>query len=177
MDEAYIGEIRPVSFNFAPKNWALCNGQTMQINQNQALFALLGTTYGGNGVTTFNLPNLQSRVPVGVGQGPGLANYSLGQIGGQEGVTLNATQLGGHTHTITGTIQAAPGNDDASPAGSYPGGNGLGMYTSGSKNTTMGAVTPGTTDAQGGNGAHDNRMPYFALTYAICLNGYFPSRG
>src|SRR3954468_19309155 len=101
MADGYIAEIRMFGCNFAPKNWAECNGQILSISQNTALFSILGTTYGGNGQTTFALPNLQSRVPIHPGQGPGLSSYELGEVGGTETTTLQITQIPGHAHTIS----------------------------------------------------------------------------
>ncbi|RYY14457.1 MAG: phage tail protein, partial [Cytophagaceae bacterium] len=115
MDSPYLGEIRSIAFGFAPKGWALCNGQLLAVNQNQALFSLLGTTYGGNGQTTFALPNLQGRVPVGTGQLPGGTTYTLGMMAGTESVSLQQGQLPPHTHAVTGTLQAGSGADDSSP--------------------------------------------------------------
>src|ERR1700722_6554257 len=106
MATPYLAEIRVFSFGFAPKGWALCNGQTLPINQNQALFSLLGTTYGGNGQTTFQLPNLQSRTPISFGQGPGLQNYTLGQTGGLEAETLSISEMAAHSHNLQGTTTA-----------------------------------------------------------------------
>ena len=176
MDEPYLGEIRSIAIPYAPRGWAFCNGQLMTVNSNQALFSLLGTTYGGDGRTTFALPDLRGRVPVGIGQLAGGSNYVLGQRGGQESVTLTQDQLGAHTHPVTGTIQAAAGNDDAAPSGDYPGGGNIAMYGTGSKGPAMGAITPGTTAAQGGSQPHDNRMPYLATNYVIAIQGIYPSR-
>ncbi|RAK67980.1 phage tail protein [Hymenobacter edaphi] len=178
MDEPYIGEIRAISFPFAPKNWAFCNGQTLPINQNQALFSLLGTTYGGDGVTTFKLPNLQSRVAVGSGQGPGLQNYALGQMGGNETVALTLDQMPPHAHVVSGTVQAATSADESSPVGNFPGGGNLNMYSSGPKNATLGTANSvkGQTSAQGGNQPHENRQPYLATYFVIALTGVYPSR-
>jgi microcystin-dependent protein len=117
MSEPFLGEIRMFGFNFAPTGWAMCNGQVLSISQNTALFSLLGTTYGGDGVTTFGLPNLQSRVPLHAGQGPGLSNYGLGEFLGAETVTLAQSQMPAHNHPV-----AASGNpgDQRSPIGNVP---------------------------------------------------------
>ena len=167
--EPYIGEIRAVGFNFAPKNWALCNGQILSIAQNQALFSILGTTYGGNGVTTFALPDLRSRVPVHFGNGPG-SSYTLGQTGGVEGVTLTLNQIPSHTHTVkaaaTATQPVAAGNF---PAGPPAGSNLYGPPTSGN-------LDPNVVGLGGGSQAHSNLQPYLVVNYVICLFGIFPSR-
>lgn len=179
MDEPYIGEIRSIAFGYAPRGWAFCNGQTLAISQNQALFSLLGTTYGGNGQTTFNLPNLQSRVPVGAGQGPGLQNYALGQQAGSETVTLTPDQMPAHGHSIVGTMQAGAAADDSLAAGNYPaGGSSRNLFSAGPKNATLGPANAvkGQTDMQGGNQGHDNRQPYLATYFVIALQGIFPSR-
>ena len=107
MSSPFLAEIRTFSFNFAPKGWAMCNGQLLAINQNAALFSLLGTTYGGNGVTNFALPDLRSRTPIHWGQGPGLANVVLGQVGGEESHTLTLTELPAHNHSFTASTSAA----------------------------------------------------------------------
>ena len=120
MSEPFVGQIQIFGFNFAPKGWAFCNGQTMSIAQNTALFSLLGTTYGGNGQTTFALPNLQSRVPIHFGQGPGLSPYALGQESGTENETLNVTNLPAHNHTVTFQVNSSEGGTN-SPRRRLPG--------------------------------------------------------
>jgi len=172
--------------NFAPAGWALCNGQILSINTNQALFSLLGTTYGGDGRTTFALPDLRGRAPVhaGSGAGPGLSNYTLGQKTGVEGVVLNSTQIPSHTHSVTttvGGVQASPTSESSSPGGrvwapSAPGDNDYGP---------SGALVPmdpnalqaQTTVANNGSSqSHTNIMPCTAINYIIALVGIFPSR-
>ncbi len=174
MQDPWIGEIALVAFNFAPQGWALCNGQLLSIAQNTALFSLLGTTYGGDGITTFALPNLQSRVPLHFGQGPGLSSYPLGANGGVESVTLQTTQIPAHTHSFTPQASTASGSA-ASPAGAFwaESGSGDKIYHAGKSNTHMAAQTLGNT---GGGQAHENRQPYLALNYIIALVGIFPSR-
>jgi microcystin-dependent protein len=157
-----------VSFNFPPKGWALCNGQLLAISQNQALFALLGTFYGGNGQTTFELPNLQSRIPVGFGQGQGLSNYNLGDIGGAENHTLIQSEMPQHTHLVTAT----------STTGSVPqpAGNLLGksaMYIGGTANNSL---APGALANAGGSQPHTNTQPYLVINWLIALQGIFPTR-
>lgn len=178
MDEPLLGEIRSIAINYAPKGWAFCSGQLLPINQNQALFSLLGTTYGGNGITTFGLPNLMGRVPVGAGQLAGGASYPLGQPAGSDSVSLLQSQMPSHTHTITGTMATSASGDDLSPVGGYPAGGGRAIYASGPKNTTLGPANSimGTTTQQGGNQPHDNHQPYLATYFVIALQGVFPSR-
>jgi microcystin-dependent protein len=164
---AYLGQIKTFGFNFAPKGWALCNGQTLPITQNQALFSILGTTYGGNGISTFQLPNLQGRVPVHVGN-----QYQLGEQAGVETVTLSASQMPAHTHSLNGTTTAgalgkAIGHSLANVANAY---NHYGPASSGS----LVALQPNSVSTVGG--AHANVQPYLTLNFSICLSGLFPSR-
>jgi microcystin-dependent protein len=176
MDEPYLGEIRPIGISFAPKGWAFCNGQLLPLAQNQALYSLLGTTFGGNGQTTFGLPDLRSRIPVGAGQGPGLSPYTQGQVGGTEQVTLLATQLPQHTHPFTGSLQTSPDQDEGNPNQQLPAVGTLNQYSNGTKNTAMGGTISGTTTSIGGSQGHENRMPYQTLNYVIALVGIYPSR-
>ncbi|MCB2376440.1 tail fiber protein [Hymenobacter sp. BT635] len=176
MDEPYLGEIRPVTIPYAPKGWYFCNGQLLSIQQNQALFSLLGTTYGGNGTTTFALPDLRSRIPVGAGQAPGLSNYVLGQVGGQESVALQAAQMPQHVHPFTGSLQTSPDQDEGNPNLQLPAIGTLSQYSNGANNTAMGGTISGATTTAGGGQPHENRMPYQALNYVIAYQGIFPSR-
>ena len=165
MSEPFLSEIRIVSFNYPPRGWAFCNGQLLQINQNQALFALLGTTYGGNGQTTFALPDLRGRVPVHTGNG-----HTLGEAAGSSSTTITQAQMPAHNHFVNVT------NNNG--AVSNPTGNFLGavnaMYAAfGSSLTTM---SPQTITNVGGSQAHDNRQPLLALTFCIALVGIFPSQ-
>ena len=157
-----------VGFNFAPKGWALCNGQTMSIAQNQALFAILGTTYGGNGVTTFNLPNLQGQVPIHWGTSPSGSSYVVGQQGGSQNVTLNTTQMPSHTHLVKAT--ATPTINTA--AGNFPAAAPSNVYGS-ATDTTM---NPGVVSPNGGSQPHSNQQPYLVVNFIIALTGVFPSR-
>jgi len=170
MSDPFLGQIGLFSFAFAPKGWAFCNGQILSIAQNQALFSLLGTTYGGDGITTFGLPNLQGRAAVSQGQGPGLSPYSLGQVGGATAHTLIAAQIPGHTHS------AATSSDTTqlSPQGHYWAPNKQG-------NATYAAVASGTMSANaiestGGGQPHQNMQPNLALNFCIALVGVYPSR-
>jgi microcystin-dependent protein len=174
MQDPWLGEIALVAFNFAPVGWAMCNGQLLSIAQNTALFSLLGTTYGGDGVNNFALPNLQSRVPLHFGQGAGLSPYVLGQTVGVESVSLQTTQMPAHTHSYTPQASSS-GGSVGSPAGALWASSATGdtIYLKGSSNTTMAAQTIGQT---GGGQPHENRQPLLALNYIIALVGIFPSR-
>ncbi len=167
MAEPFLSEIRLMSFNFAPKGWAFCNGQFLPINQNQALFALLGTTYGGNGQTTFALPDLRGHVPVGAGQAAGGTSYPLGASGGEETVKLTTGQLPGHAHAVHASNAAATTKN---PTTAFPAGGGA--YAA-QRNVRMNAGMIGRT---GRGEAHENRQPYLALNYIIALQGIFPSQ-
>jgi microcystin-dependent protein len=173
MSDPFVGEIRMFAFNFAPVSWALCNGQLLPINQNQALFSLLGTTYGGDGVTTFALPNLQSRVPVHMGSGTGLSTYILGETMGTENVTLTSSQMPVHNHSVQ---CSSAGGNQASPANGYPAVESTGTsqdYTTAPPDSTMNSavVTP-----TGGGQSHTNIQPVLCLNFCIALTGIFPSR-
>lgn len=164
MSEPFLSEIKIMSFGFAPKGWALCNGQLLPINQNQALFSLLGTTYGGDGRINFGLPNLQGRTAMHMGSG-----HTLGELGGEQAHTLSIAEIPTHTHTATGTTTA--GN---SP---IPTNNFLGK----ADNTygqpiTLTSLQPGTVAAVGGSQAHLNMQPFLVLNFCIALQGIFPSQ-
>lgn len=170
MSNPFIGEIRMFGFNFPPRGWALCNGQLMAIAQNTALFSLLGTTYGGNGQTTFALPNLQGRVPIHQGQGLGLSPYSMGQQAGTENVTLLSTQMPQHNHTlIASSADAASGK----PAGKYLATTAAPTYNAAQDGTVLGAQSIGL---QGGNQPFTIIQPYLVVSFCIALVGIFPSR-
>jgi microcystin-dependent protein len=166
----YIGEIRIFSGNFAPKGWAFCNGQLLSIQSNTALFSLIGTYYGGNGTTTFALPNLQSRIPIHQGQGQGLSPYIVGQIGGNENITLLTQQMPQHNHTVA----TATTSSSNKPANNYwadaAGGN---MYSAGPATGTLN----GQAMSYQGNGLpHSNLQPYLAVSFIIATQGIFPPR-
>lgn len=169
--EGFIGEVRLFAGNFAPKGWALCQGQLLPINQYQALFSILGTNYGGNGVATFGLPDLRGRVPIGVGQGPNLPNYHEGETGGSLDTMLLITNLPAHTHGLKVSNQFSGGDH---PAGKYLGASASdkGFYAD-SGNTTMApdAITP-----VGNNMPFSNMQPYIGMNYIICIYGEFPMR-
>jgi microcystin-dependent protein len=172
--EAFIGTIMAFGGNFAPRGWAFCDGRLLPISQYTAVFALLGTIYGGNGQTNFALPDLRGRVAVGMGNGPGLSPVVEGQMGGTETVTLVGTQIPVHSHTVgasTAGGSVAPTNAFLAVPVDSQGGVGAG-YT-GSANTTL---NPATIGGGGGNQPHENRQPYLGVNYIICLEGIFPSR-
>ena len=164
MSEPFLSEIKIVSFNFPPKGWALCNGQLLPINQNQALFALLGTTYGGNGQTNFALPNLRGQVPISFGNG-----HNLGEAAGSTAVTINIQQLPQHFH-VGGATEALA--DTNNPSGNLLGGVNNG-FTGPAAFTTL---VPQTITNVGGSQPHNNMMPYLVLNFIIALQGIFPSQ-
>lgn len=167
--QPFIGEILLVPYNFAPHNWAFCAGQLMPISQNTALFSLLGTTYGGDGKSTFALPDLRGRSPIGSGQGQGLQNYDLGQTGGEETVTLLVSQIPSHTHQAMGSTNVA---NLAAPGGGVWATQSLLKIYGGSSDSSMAG---GAVSMTGSNLPHDNRSPYLTLNYIISLFGIFPS--
>jgi microcystin-dependent protein len=171
MSNPFLGEIRTFAGNFAPRGFALCNGQLLSIAQNTALFALLGTTYGGNGTTNFALPNMQSRVPVSMGQGPGLTNRDIGESFGSESVTLLAAQIPAHSHAqIAATDPATAGSGPSGAPGASATTN---FYGSAAADLIM---APTTVGVAGGGQPHNNIAPYLALNFIIAVEGIFPSR-
>ena len=164
MAEPFLSEIRIFSFNFAPRGWALCNGQLLPINQNQALFSLLGTTYGGNGQTNFGLPNLQGMTPIHVGQG-----NTLGQQGGEQAHTLNLGEMPQHTHTMSGTSTTGTLNVNLN---NILGVSQTPVYTG---PQSLIAVNPASVTNIGGSQAHLNMQPFLVLNFCIALQGIFPS--
>jgi microcystin-dependent protein len=165
MSEPFLSEIKIVAFAFPPRGWALCNGQLLPINQNQALFSLLGTTYGGDGRTTFALPNLQGRAPVHFDDG-----LLLGEAGGEESHTLALAELPGHTHVHGSYSQATTDLPTGNAPASKPR-RGVNVYTSGLADVVLRGSGP-----VGGSQPHENRQPYLALNFVIALQGIFPSR-
>jgi|SRR5438270_13217081 len=166
MAEPFLSEIRIMSFGFPPKGWALCDGQLLPINQNQALFSLLGTTYGGDGRLTFGLPDLQSRTPIHMGSG-----HTLGERGGEQAHTLSIAEIPTHTHVLsgatqTGTLIIAAGNlSGASPSQMYQ-----------APDNQLGAMNPASISNVGGSQAHLNMQPFLVLNFSIALQGIFPSQ-
>jgi len=176
--EGVLAVVTCFAADFAPRNWAFCNGQAMPIASNQALFSLLGTTYGGNGVTTFNLPDLRGRTPLSSGQGPGLSSYALGQISGSEAVTLSIPNLPPHIHNGAVNLQLDADSSDgtvARPTNTFPA-----LLTGAYAATASGAMaTPtyaATIGTAGGSQPVSILSPYLAINYIICLAGIFPSR-
>ena len=183
MSEPFLGEIRMFGGNFAPRGWAFCDGQLLPISSNSALFSLLGTTYGGDGRTTFQLPDLRGRVPMHAGNGPGLSTRPLGSKAGAETTTLNVPQLPSHTHTTPASSTGL--NAVASPADtSNPTGNTLAManiYKAEAPSVSLNAgsvddVAANTTGETGASSAHNNMQPYLTVYFIIALQGTFPSR-
>lgn len=165
MSEPFLGEIKIISWNFPPKGWTFCNGQLLPINQNQALFSILGTTYGGDGRQTFGLPNLQGRTPVHVGNG-----IALGELGGETSHTLNISELPAHNHVPVGNKTNPATLSGAS--GALWGFNGQNPYTA----TPNTAMNPACILPVGGNQPHENMSPYLVLNFIIALQGIFPSQ-
>lgn len=173
MSQPFLGQIILFAFNFPPRRFARCDGQLLSIAQNNALFALLGTVYGGDGQTTFGLPDLRGRVPIGFGAGPSLTNYAIGQKSGVETVTLNSTNLPAHTHSLNASTQVATSRVS----------NGRMLATDTSTNAEyyappgqVTAMDPNAITATGGNAPHENRQPYLTANFCIALQGIFPSR-
>ncbi len=165
MSEPFLAEIRVMSFNFPPKGWAFCNGQLLPINQNQALFSLLGTTYGGDGRVTFALPNLQGSVPIHMGNG-----HTLGETAGEFGHTLALAELPTHTHGVQASSSAG---NDATPANNLLA-SPLNLTYRPADN--LAPLDPGSVSTVGGGQAHQNMQPYLTLSFCIALTGIFPSR-
>ena len=160
----FLGQLMLASWNYTTRGWAMCNGQLMAINQNQALFAVLGTTYGGDGISTFALPNLQGRTPVGFGNG-----VVLGQVGGEELHTLQVSEVPPHTHPL----MAGPGANLTKPGGALVASGGASLFTGASGLGAMNVLTLGNT---GGSQPHENRQPYLVMNWCIALSGIFPTQ-
>jgi microcystin-dependent protein len=187
VSDQFVGEIRLFPFNFAPLGWALCQGQLMPINQNTALFSLLGTMYGGNGTSNFALPDLRGRATMSFGQGAGLTSRTQGEVGGAESVALTASTMPAHTHALTagGTLKGKnAAGDSRSPVGTVPAADSSGAtatYSNATPDASMktgGVAFSGQAVASntGGGAAHENRQPYLTLNYCIALSGVFPTR-
>ena len=173
MSDQFLAEIRIFPFNFAPKGWAFCNGQLLPISQNTALFSLLGTTYGGDGKSTFALPNLQGDAPMQAGQGPGLSLRDLGETGGSETVTLLQSEIPSHTHSL---VAATSSSTKSTPAG-----NSLTRTSSGATpfkapGSPQVSMSTRAVNGTGGNLPHNNMQPYLTLNFCIALQGIFPPR-
>lgn len=171
MSDPFVGEIRMFAGNYAPVGWEFCQGQLLPILDNEVLFQLVGTTYGGDGSTTFALPDLRGRVPLHAGAGPGLSPRALAEQGGAESVTLSANQLAAHSHALVASLDAA--NSDYSAATGLPAvvaaANVYGALG------TPGPMTPNAIGAAGAGGAHDNMGPYLCLNFIIAVSGIYPA--
>jgi len=176
MSEPYVGEIRMFAGNFAPRQWAFCNGQLLSISQNNALFSLLGTTYGGDGRVSFGLPEMRGRLPVHQGQGPGLSPRPLGMRLGLEGIALNSNQMPSHRHTLNASSDIAnsanPGSDvlASQDDGDTP------YAAQPEEPTKLENMNSQTLSMAGNSQAHNNMMPYLSISFIICLFGIYPSR-
>jgi len=173
--DPFIGQIIAVGFNYAPENWLPCDGRLVPISEFEPLFQLIGTTYGGDGQSTFGLPNLNGRVPLGVGKGPRTSDHVLGEMGGNENVTLQQGQVGSHAHPLLAAARMGTTNtpgpgvalaENAQPAAF--------LYAPQAPNV---ALSPSAITASGGSTPHENRQPYQVINYIICANGIFPSPG
>jgi microcystin-dependent protein len=179
MGTPYLGEIKIISWNFAPKGWTFCNGQTLPINQNQALFSLFGTMYGGNGQTTFGLPNLQGRVPLHMGAG-----FTIAQAGGEVNHTLSLGEMPAHNHFVQSDTKTAATSNNSAPAANEVFGLALGVPSSGSNfavspygaGNPAAALTPASVSNYGNSQPHSNQQPYLVLNFIVALQGVFPSR-
>lgn len=167
MSDYYLGEIRMISFNFPPKGWAMCNGQLLPINQNQALFSLLGTRYGGNGVTTFALPDLRGRMPVHMG-----GSFSLGQSGGEEAHTLTVAEMPQHMHAPKANTGLATSTNPANALIGKQGRSGRALFGAPANLTSL---HPASVTTAGASQPHENMQPFLGLNFAIALQGVFPS--
>lgn len=175
MSSYFLGQIQPFGFDFAPVGWAFCDGQIIPINQNPALFALIGTTYGGDGQTTMGLPGLQGRVPLHQGKGPGLSLRVMGESGGQENVTLNSSQIPSHNHQVM--ANNSPGTS-AFPSDNFLAADSSGsdrIYSSGNSSVTT--MDPSMITSAGGSQSHNNMPPFLAINWCIAMQGIFPSQG
>ncbi len=175
MTDQFVAEIRVFGTNFAPVGWAQCNGQILPISQNTALFSLIGTQFGGNGTSTFALPNLMGAAPLDPGQGPGLTAFNIGDSGGTTSTQLTTGQLPGHTHTV----QAFAGRGGSTTASPQPGGSlsvGSGGEPYTATATGLAPMAPATVGAAGGTSAHNNVMPSLVVNFCIALQGIFPTR-
>jgi microcystin-dependent protein len=172
MADPFVAEIRIFPFNFAPKGWAFCNGQLLPISQNTALFSLLGTTYGGDGKSTFALPDLQGSAPMHPGQGPGLSLHDLGESSGSETVTLLESEIPSHSHALMASNQLG---DTATATNSYLARTTFNMYQQ-TTNSNFASTAPQALTPAGGGLPHNNMMPYLTLNFCIALQGVFPPR-
>ena len=177
MSNPFLGEIRMFAGNFSPRGWAFCAGQLLSIAQNDALYALLGTTYGGDGQNTFGVPDMRGRLPINQGTGPGLSTYVIGQMSGSETVTLTVQQMPAHSHSLSATTATA--NQPAPTTTSFPAtllGTAELYAIPGANPLKQGALNANSISSAGGNQPHNNLMPILAVNFIIALEGVFPSR-
>jgi microcystin-dependent protein len=174
MADPFVAEIRIFPFNFAPKGWAWCDGQLLPISQNTALFSLLGTTYGGDGKSTFALPDLEGRVPMHPGQGPGLSLHDLGETGGSETVTLLESEIPSHSHALSAAAVPADGPNPAGALTAAPASDNIYTPPAGAPLVSM---APEALPPAGGDQPHNNLQPYLTFYFCIALQGVFPPRG
>jgi microcystin-dependent protein len=170
MSDPFVAEIRMFGFNFAPRGWATCDGQILSISQNTALFSLLGTNFGGNGQSTFGLPNLQGRAPLHWGQGPGLSDYIVGETAGASSVTLLTSEMPTHQHAVQANPRVA---ESVNPSGQNLARGESNAYVNAAPNT---ALSPLSTGVAGGGLPHNNMQPYLSVLFCIALTGIFPPR-
>jgi len=177
MAESFLGEIRMFSGSFAPPGWVLCSGQLLQIVQNTALYSLIGITYGGDGITTFALPDFRGRVPIHQGQGVGLSSYTVGEMGGSETVTLTAAQMPAHNHSVTAD-QSSSDTTLSNPRGSWLGATGAtNIYSPINPPANPAMMNPGMIGVAGAGQAHPNMQPFLVVTFILSLNGMYPLPG
>ena len=175
--EGYMAQILMFAGNFAPKSWAFCQGQLLSISSNSALFSLLGTTYGGDGRTTFGLPDFRGRIPVGTGDGPGLSDYQLGQRAGTESTTLTVAQMPSHSHQVTPQLVVSTGNGTTDePDGNVLAGTSTPTYAPATSANGKLAGLSATETPAGGSQPFSIVQPYLAMNFVICIYGIFPSR-
>jgi microcystin-dependent protein len=172
MSDPYLAQIQIFPYNFAPRSWAYCNGQLLSIGQMTALFSLLGTTFGGDGRVTFGLPNLQTRVPLGQGQGPGLSPYVIGEAAGVQSVTLTKQEIASHSHSFN--VAGRRATERQPPAQLFAVGDAIGMYTSQTGPTAT--FSPQAAGIVGNSSPHNNMQPFLSLNYCIALEGVYPKR-
>jgi microcystin-dependent protein len=172
MADPFVAEIRPFGFNFAPTGWAQCNGQLLPISQNTALFSLLGTYYGGDGKSTFALPNLQGNAPMNQGQSDGTSSRFLGETSGSESVTLLQSEMPAHSHSLNAV--ESPASARQPPGQMFATGEAMSFYKTGQPSTSM---SPTGIGLNGGNQPHNNMQPFLALNFCIALQGVYPPRG
>jgi microcystin-dependent protein len=172
MSDPFVAEIRPFGFNFAPRGWAQCNGQLLPISQNTALFSLLGTFYGGDGKSTFALPNLQGNAPMNQGQSGGTSERFIGEMSGSQTVTLLQSEMPTHSHALNAVESAATTRQP--PGQAFAVGEAISFYKTAQPNTTM---NPGMIGPTGGGNPHNNMQPFLTLNFCIAMQGIFPPRG